>query len=166
MQPANRRVLPLKDGDASIEGLFRKYGGDMPHGALLKELMQLGLVETTDANAYRVLARDYVRAPQDPAIIQQTGVALHDHANTLAHNINQQRTTPARFEGMATNTTINLRHGRAFEKLVEERGTDFLEEIDAWLSFHADDGAADGKGKGKTQHTRMGVGVYLIYDDD
>ncbi len=157
-------VLGSTGDDATIEGLFRKYGGDMPHGALLKELLQLGLVEEANAGTYRVLARDYVRGPQDPEIVRQTGIALHDHANTLAHNINQERATPPRFEGMATNL-ISKRHSRALEKLIEDRGTGFLEEIDEWLSRHEADDDIEAEGKRKTAHTRMGVGVFLIYDD-
>ena len=136
-QASGRPALLAPEGDEpTIGGLFKKYAGDLPHGAMLKELLQLGLVEAAEDGRFRVLARDYVRTSQDPAIVRQMGIALHDHGNTLAHNVNQDRTKPARFEGMATNQKVNRRYSRTFEKLIEERGTAFLEEIDEWLSRH------------------------------
>lgn len=157
----NPRVLAAEGEGASVLSLFRRYAGDMPHGALLKEMLQLGLVEATDTGAFRVLARDYVRTAQDPAIIQQMGVALHDHGSTLAHNVSQDRTTPARFEGMATNPTVNRRFSGHFQQLIEQRGEAFLQEIDAWLSQHEIQDDEEQAG----ESARMGVGIYLIYDD-
>ncbi len=155
-------VLPAEGTGPSVEQLLRRYAGDMPHGAMLKELLQLGLVEATGDGKFRVVARDYVRTAQDPAIIRQMGISLHDHAETLAHNVNAERTKPARFEGMASNAKVNRRYSRNFEHLIEERGQAFLEEIDAWLSRHEVPVDHDST----TAQTRMGVGVYLIYDDD
>jgi len=155
-------VLAADGVNASVTQLLKRYAGDMPHGAMLKELLQLGLVETVADGGFRVLARDYVRTAQDPAIIRQMGIGLHDHAETLAHNVNEERTKPARFEGMASNPKVNRRYSRNFEQLIEERGQAFLEEIDVWLSRHE---VADDHDSANAQ-TRMGVGVYLIYDDD
>lgn len=154
-------VLP-PDGAPSVATLLKRFAGDMPHGAMLKELLQLGLVEAAGDGGFRVMARDYVRTAQDPAIIRQMGISLHDHAETLAHNVNAERTKPARFEGMATNPKVNRRYSRNFEQLIEARGQAFLEEIDAWLSRHEVPDDHDST----TAQTRMGVGVYFIYDDD
>jgi len=159
---AGSPMVLAADGEGpSILSLFRKYAGDMPHGALLKEMLQLGLVEATDSGAFRVLVRDYVRTAQDPAIIRQMGIALHDHGTTLAHNISQDRTTPARFEGMATNAKVGRRFSQNFERLIEQRGEKFLEEVDAWLSQHE----IEDDQEPENEHARMGVGIYLIYDD-
>lgn len=152
------RVLE-DSGSASVGGLFKRYAGDVPHGALLKELIQLGLVERTPTNAYRVKARDYVRSAQDPDIVRQMGVALHDHGTTLAHNVDNERTGPARFEGMATNMAVASEHVEAFHELVAERGQALLEEIDEWLSQH------ETKHAPQATSPRLGVGVYLIHDD-
>jgi len=63
---------------------------------------------------------------------------------------------------MASNPKVNRRYSRNFEQLIEARGQAFLEEIDAWLSRHE---VPDDHDSSAAQ-TRMGVGVYLIYDDD
>ena len=154
------RPRPLEAaGPNSVEELFKRYAGDVPHGALIKELTQLDLVEKTSDEKYRVKARDYVRSPQDPNIVRQMGIALHDHGTTLAHNVDNERAAPARFEGMATNTQIPTEHVDAFHKLIAKRGQELLEEIDEWLSQH------EAKNTRQTTYPRLGVGVYLIHDD-
>src|SRR5262245_10129117 len=71
-------LTPPGDGPSSAS-LLKRYAGDMPHGAVLKELEQLGLVES-GAMGYRVLSRHYIRSAADPDLIRQAGIALHDHA--------------------------------------------------------------------------------------
>jgi hypothetical protein len=156
-------VLPANGERRSIEALLKRYAGDLPHGAFLKELQQLGLVDKSASGGFRVLARDYLRGPADPDIVRQLGVALHDHGATLVHNVNTERTEPARFEGMASTPRLAPRHARAFAKFAGERGQAFLEEVDAWLVRHEVKGS-DQK-EPDNQGVRVGMGVYLIRDD-
>lgn len=155
------RDLPAQGRDPSLELLFKRYLGDLPHGAMLKELTMLGLVARVDDGLYRVQAREYVRSAVDPDIVRQMGVALHDHAATLAYNIDPERVKAARFEGIASNSQIASRYARAFQELIAQRGQTFLEEIDAWLSKHE----VNEERASHTSGVRMGVGVYVIYDD-
>jgi hypothetical protein len=154
-------VLSATGETRSIEALLRRYAGDLPHGAFLKELQQLGLVERTGDDGFRVLARDYLRGAADPDIVRQLGVALHDHGATLAHNVNTEKTEPARFEGMASTPRLAPRYVRAFAKFAAERGQAFLEEIDAWLVRH-EVKSGDKKEVDDQDGVRAGIGVYLI----
>jgi hypothetical protein len=88
----------------SLSTLLKRYAGDLPHGAIRKEMQQRRLIVELGNGQMRVLKRDYVYSNLDPEIVRQMGIALHDHAATLQHNF------------------------------VEERGISFLDEIDLWLS--------------------------------
>ena len=153
--------LPSTGPSASLSSLLKRYAGDLPHGALKKEMLQLGLIEESPDGPLKVLQRDYVYTTLDPEIVRQMSVALHDHATTLEHNINPDRKKPARFERMADNARISTRSAKTFMKLVENRGMEFLQEIDAWLSTHEIDESNDDTDR----QVRVGVGVYLIHDD-
>jgi hypothetical protein len=156
-------VLSANGERRSIEALLKRYAGDLPHGAFLKELQQLGLVEKTGNDGFRVLARDYLRGPADPDIVRQLGVAMHDHGATLVHNVSAERAEPPRFEGMASTPRLAPRYVRAFAKFAAERGQAFLEQIDAWLVRHEVKGDEEnGAGKGGV---RVGMGAYLIRDE-
>ena len=145
----------------SLSSLLKRYAGDLPHGALRKEMLQLGLIKEGPNGVFNVLHRDYVYTALDPEIVRQMSVALHDHATTLEHNLNPERKKPARFERMADNARISPRSAKAFMTLVESNGMKFLQEMDAWLSTHETE-----ESNGDTdRQLRVGVGVYLIHDD-
>jgi hypothetical protein len=158
LSPGGRpATLPDAGDGASLASLLKHYAGDTPHGALVKELEDLGLVERS-ASGFRVLSRDYIRSASDPDLIRQASVALHDHATTIAHNLDATRSAPARFERMATNRALPRRHLRAFESYLRKEGQAFLEQLDAWMS-------ARGVSVGQTERTlRVGVGMYQIHE--
>jgi len=89
------------------------------------------------------------------------GIALHDHAATLEHNLNENRLTTPRFEAIADNARIRPATYKVFKNLVEERGLSFLEDMDAWLSQNEVNTSTDNDAR----TVRLGVGVYLIHNE-
>ena len=152
--------LPATGATGSLSSLLKRYAGDLPHGAIRKEMQQRGLIEELQNEQLRVLKRDYVYSSLDPEIVRRMGIALHDHAATLEHNLDESRPSAPRFEGIADNISMSPKALGAFQKLVEERGSTFLEEVDGWLAQNETDQTTDAN----THTVRMGVGVYFIYD--
>lgn len=152
-------LLPESGETASLDALLNRYLGDLPRGAFLKELQQLGLIEKRDTH-YKVLKRDYVREASDPDLIRQAGLALHDHGRTLAHNVNADRSDPARFERMSTSLRLAAKHIGDFHSFLASKGQAFLEDTDAWLSAHSLDAEET-----KVEYVRAGLGMYLIQDE-
>ncbi len=155
------RSLETDDDAAGFPALLKRYGGDMPHIALTKEMLQVKVMEQTADGAYRVLARDYVHGSLSPDLVAYMGNSLHDHAATLEHNLNPERKKPARFERRATNLHVSARAARRFYEMVEERGLALLEDIDAWLARHEVNAETNARDHG----VRMGVGIYLFHDN-
>ena len=155
------KVLAATGPTGSLSSLLKRYAGDLPHGAMRKEMQQRALIEEQSDGSFRVLKRDYVYSDLDPEIINRMGVALHDHAATLSHNLNEERLSAPRFEAMADNASVKPSTYKAFHKLVEERGLSFLEEMDGWLSENEVETSTDSNAR----TVRLGVGVYFIYDD-
>ena len=153
--------LPVTGPSVSLSNLLKRYAGDLPHSAIKQEMLQLGLIEEMESGHLKVLKRDCVYTTLDPDMVRQMSVALHDHAETLDHNLNSARKTPARFERLADNARVSARSAKTFMKLVEERGLDFLNEMDAWLSRHE----IDESKSTSSREVRLGVGVYLIHDE-
>lgn len=61
------RPLSLKDGNDSFARLVRNCGGDVPHRAILDELLRCGVVEKIDGGRVKLksVARLFSRSPQD-----------------------------------------------------------------------------------------------------
>jgi hypothetical protein len=155
------KVLGATGPTGSLSSLLKRYAGDLPHGAMRKEMRQRGLIEELSDGSFRVMKRDYVYSDLDPEIITRMGIALHDHAATLSHNLNEERLSAPRFEAMADNASVKPSAYKAFHKLVEERGLSFLEDLDGWLSENEVETSTDSNAR----TVRLGVGVYLIYDE-
>jgi len=155
------KVLPTTGPTGSLPSLLKRYAGDLPHGAVLKEMQKRELIEELSDGGYRVLRRDYVYSEIDPEVVARLGIALHDHAATLEHNLNEDRLSAPRFEALADNACIKPSTYEAFRTLVEERGLSFLDEMDGWLSENEIETEKDTNAR----TVRLGVGVYLIHDE-
>ena len=149
---------PRNLSPAVFDVLLKCYAGDLPHTAVKKEMLKYGLIEELDNGDLRVLHRDFVYSSLDPEIIRQMGIALHDHAETLDHNLNEERQGSPRFERLADNARIPIGAADEFHAFVEARGLEFLQEIDTWLSNHQTDGQ-------EAKTVRLGAGAYLIQND-
>lgn len=160
--------LPLAltiDGEhRSFAALARRYGGDLPASALLKELKRVGVVEDVDgdSNAPKIIAtkRYFVPAQSDPGALLRAGSVLNDMGATLHHNLytaNQQKQQPLRFERRASNAQMPVETAAAFRAFVEQEGQAFLEKIDAWLSEHEHTNPDK-----NAPQLRLGVGAYLF----
>ena len=139
----------------AFDDLLNRYAGDIPHTAVRKEMLTHRLIEELNGDELRVLQRDFVYSSFDPEIVRQMGIALHDHAGTLDHNLNEQRASARRFEGIADNAAIPAAAVDEFEQFVEDHGMAFLEAVDAWLAEHQTN-------EHDAKTVRLGAGAYLI----
>jgi len=152
-----------RDGEErSFEILHRHYGGDIPSVAMLKELLKVGAVEELPDRRLRPVSRYYMPDPQDPAAMVRAGSVLNDIGDTVAWNLARDEKQQSRFEGRAMESTVPKRQAQAFGEFLETEGQSFLERIDEWLTQHR---VRDDDNK-KTPTKRLGVGVYMIDDDE
>ena len=172
-------ALSIEGDTQSFALLARRYGGDFPASALLKELKRVGVVEALGDDKVIATQRYFVPDQSDPAALLRAGSVLNDIGSSLYHNIYkatpekiparavaQNRTQhqtlnraqqALRFERRASNNQMPLETAAAFQEFVAQEGQAFLERIDAWLSSHEQsDLSAD------TPHWRLGVGTYLF----
>jgi hypothetical protein len=72
------KVLPATGPTGSLPSLLKRYAGDLPHGAVLKEMQKRQLIEELNDGGYRVLRRDYVYSEIEPEVVTRLGIAHHD----------------------------------------------------------------------------------------
>lgn len=146
----------------TFEELWRRYGGDVPVGALLKELVSVGAVEEAAPGRLRVIARAYIPRKFDVQKMLRAGDVLEDFGNTVVHDLTCAPEEPLRFERRATHALVDARALPEFRAMLEREGQALLERIDAWLTAHAVPEAET-----STRRTvRLGAGLYHIQDDN
>jgi hypothetical protein len=149
-------VLAPAGEHGSLAELLRRYAGDIPATALVKELVRSGSIERLKDGSYRALRRYYMPRTMDGRAVERSGSVLADLATTVEHNLSREPDEPSRFEGRAQNRHIDPRQLPAFRAFVEREAQAMLERVDDWLSTHeAQAGEAS---------LRLGIGVYAIHD--
>jgi hypothetical protein len=154
------RELEAKGEGATFEQLVRRYAGDIPVTALIKELVRSSSIERTKDGRYRALRRFYMPRAMDGQAVERAGAVIADLATTVEHNLTRDAAEPPRFEGRAQNRHVDPRQLPAFRAFMEREGQAFLERCDEWLSAHEAqqvDGAP-------VATLRLGVGVFAIQE--
>lgn len=148
--------LPIRGTAPSFAELFETYGGDTPEQTLIRELRNAGSVGEDDQGRLVALRRYHMPAAMDEGNVRFFGTNLFDHAQTLANNLADDG-AQKRLEGFAAETAVDAAVADDFRAFVDERGQQFLEEIDDWLASHSVD-----PDDTNTPTIRLGLGVYAI----
>jgi hypothetical protein len=158
-QHGKPRELMKSQQAGEFGDLLKRYAGDIPPVAFTKELLRLNLIRE-QADKYVVLSRVFTPDLSDPSLLRQAGLALHDHASTVAHNLHNQREGGPRFERLVSNLNVSQETADKFHELLKTEGQQFLEKLDAWLSQHDQAKPASRKNRA----VRVGAGIYFIQD--
>jgi len=160
------KVLAVEGDGASFALLCRRYAGDIPMVAMLKELKRVGAVveeaPVEDVPGQLTVQRRYYMPTQfDPQWILNAGGVFADLGNNINHNVAATDATPTRFLGRATDPTIDAAAIPEFYEFIEAHGQPFLELVDEWLTAHRSK-----QGDKESDHpVRLGVGLFLIQGD-
>ena len=149
-------AIPASGPAPSFHSLFQAYGGDTPEQTLIRELKSAGSIAENDDAELIALRRYHMPARMDEGNVRFFGTNLHDHAKTLANNLTENPASRL-LEGFAVDDRIHPDAVEAFRSYLDERGQQFLEEVDTWLNEHRVD-ANDST----TTPVRLGLGVYAI----
>lgn len=150
-------ALPIDGPPPSFASLVRAFSGDIYPKIILGELLEVGAVKVLKNGTVRAVTRRYTSGGAEPSAIEHLGDTAGDVIETLEHNL--EAPAPARrFE----DSVVSIRLDRAalplFRRLLRERGSAFLEDIQGWVSEHE---KAD-----SDSSVRAGVRVQMIVEDE
>jgi len=153
------RPLPLStDGpEPSFASLVRAFSGDIFPRIILDELLEAGAAKLLKDGNVRAMTRRYTTGGAEPAAIEHLGSTIHDHLATLEHNL----ATPLDAR-LYDDSVVSIRLDRAalplFRRLVKQRGSAFLEDIEGWVAEHERPNAPDA--------VRTGVMVQMFVETE
>ena len=145
-------------GRRSFTELARRYTGDVPPEEMLDELKRIGAVLDLGNSYYRVLIRAYIPSAADPAKFHAMSVAFTDLAKTLDQNLRPDEDHKLFERRVWAPNGISQNAAMDFDQYVKDRGQQFLETIDEWLSGKE----ADAIKHNIQPRVKVGLGVYMF----
>ena len=152
---SNPKLLPATGNGPTFETLFGRYGGDIAMPTMLKELIKTNALERQESGELKVLTRYYQPSVADSESIQFAVDRIHDVIETMNNDIFVDESKGPRFAGFAANDAFPVDAIPAFRDYLDKRGQEFLEEIDDWLTRHAQN-----VGGLTTNTARVGISLF------
>lgn len=153
-------------GEGGFRELVKCFAGDIPPGAMLKELKRTdSVVETADG---RLAVRRMFSQPSrfDSDFIQNLGFAMANLGSTLVHNAeivrsevpSERQSTDGFLERAAWTELLSRSELERFRSWVRAHGSRFIQEADHWIGEN-EQPASEGE---LTGSAIAGVGVYYF----
>lgn len=151
-------TLPLRGESASLQALVKRYSGDISAGAVLDELVRLGVVTVLDNNRVRLAAPAFIPAEDDAEKFEVLGLCVTDLLETIRHNISSEANPPY-FQRQIVYHDMPAKVIEEFERISREKSEALLLEMNRWL-------AAQKKSLKPPQpgelRGRIGLGIYYV----
>jgi hypothetical protein len=145
-------------GRRSFTELVRRYTSDVPADEMLDELRRIGAVLDLGNGYIRVLIRAYIPSAADPAKFHAMSVAFTDLAKTLDQNLRPDEDHKIFERRVWAPNGITQADALDFDNYVKDRGQQFLESLDDWLSTREAQAMRD-----DAEHkVKLGVAMYMF----
>jgi hypothetical protein len=145
-------------GRRSFCELVRRYTADVPAKDMLDELKRIGIVIDVGNGFHRVLSRYYIPSAADPAKFHAMSVAFTDLAKTLDQNLRPDDDHKLFERRVWAPNGVSRSDAMEFDSIVKDRGQQFLESLDDWLTDRETKAAKLEPGA----KVRLGVAMYMF----
>jgi hypothetical protein len=154
-QPA---ALPIEGPGASFSELVKRFSGNVPHRAILDELIHAGAAERRDDGQIVLLAQAYIPVGTNEHILHILGTDAHHLISTIDHNLMPETTEPI-FQRKVSYDNLPEEVLPEFRKHFAPQAQTLLESADRWLANHDRDVTPKVKGTGRN---RAGFGIFFF----
>lgn len=158
------RILAFDGESPSFTELVKKFGGDIPPGAMRTELKRVGAVVESD-DGYLTVVKRYFRPVGEHAQLQRAlGQAMYGIASTMNHNLGQAE-DKSWIERIAFSQSIRESDLNRVKRISSDRAGEFVESINdlfsAYETIYSDEPPVQ-----QADLTVVGVGVYYFEVDE
>ena len=156
------KVLDFDDGEVSFTTLVKRYGGDIPPGAMRTELKRVGAIEQTEDGKLLAVKRGVIGTENHERLVSGMAHVLYPAALTMAHNT-QCDDAKDRWIHLSASTTAVRRNDLARVRRVSvDRAAEFIETIDDFLGAYE---TLYDEDSDHESDKAVGVGVFYFEED-
>ena len=155
------KVLPFDGSEISFSELVRRFGGDIPPGAMRTELKRIDAIAEQDDGMLKALKRHTTGADVYEKFINNLIFAVYPAALTLAHNTDKKNAGIPWIQRTAKSQHIRPDDMTRIRRVAGDRLAEFAESIDDLFA------AYESLYKGEANESpRNAVGVSLCFFEE
>lgn len=156
--------LPYDEGEKSFATLVKKYGGDVPPGAMRTELERIDAVELLDNHKMRPTKRITYNVDLHDKLIGGLTRILFPASLNLVHNL-QRSNDSDRWANLLTHSNYISREDRGrFMRISNDRIREFAKSIDDMQAGFEESYDPDRDGR-VTDLKTVGIGIFYFEED-
>ena len=152
-------TLRFHGDNGSFENLVRKYGGDIPAGAMRAELKRVGAIVESKAGELTVVKRSFRPEGHQEFLVNSLIHGVYPLLSTICHNTNAERSGETWAQRVAFSQNIQQTDMPTVRRICFDRIHDFSQAIDdSFIGYEmlADD--TDSRNNGRT----IAVGIFYF----
>lgn len=154
------KELNFDGSEPSFAGLVKKYGGDIPPGAMRTELKRVGALDENDRGDLIVIKKYFRPVDQDDQLKRALSQALYGLALTIDHNLGETD-EQSWVERLAFSTRIRANDSSRVRRISQDRASEFVESVNDLFSAY-ETIYSDEEADSPSTTTTVGVGVYYF----
>lgn len=155
-------VLDFDNGPVSFSSLVKRYGGDIPPGAMRTELKRIKAIEELEDGRVRVIKRSVVGLEDHEKLISGLAHVLYPAALTMAHNTAAESEADTWTHLSASTESVRKSDLSRIRRVSSDRASAFVESIDDFLAAYETlydfDSETDAQ-------TAVGIGVFYFEEN-
>ncbi len=155
--------LPFSGSDKSFTDLVRKFGGDIPAGAMRTEMKRVGVVREDESGLLHVVRRSYKPDSDHEVLITQLVHGAYALLSNIEHNTRADRTEDTWVSRVAYTQSLRKQDVRQLRRIAKDRVADFAETIDDILIAYE---SLQDEGETDNAENVVAVGIYYFEERD
>ena len=123
-------TLPFAGENKSFSSLVRKFGGDIPPGAMRTEMRRVGAIVENEDNSLTVVERTYRPSKELDTLVTSLIHAVYPLLANVAHNTDPEREDDTWAHRVAYSQMLRPREKGRLRRVTKDRIVEFTESID------------------------------------
>ena len=156
-------TLPFSGSERSFASLVRKFGGDIPAGAMRTEMKRVGVVREDESGFLRVVRRTFRPDSDHENLVTLLVHSAYPLLSNIEFNTSPDREDDRWAHRVAFTQSLRDQDTKQLRRIAKDRIVDFAESIDdvmiAYESLQDD-------GQGQSSENVVAVGVFYFEERD
>lgn len=157
------KALAFSGGEHSFTGLVKRFGGDIPAGAMRAEMKRVGVVRESASGTLSVVNRTYRSESDHETLVTMLVHGVYTVLSNVAHNTDPERKDATWAHRIAYTQSLRTPDTRQLRRITKDRIVDFAESIDD--IFIAYESLQEDRNEDESRDA-VAVGVYYFEEHD